>query len=56
MSDKGLAEIIRAAQEEPGLADLMAVLEQSDEIAALEREQRELAVVTTIVSATATAG
>lgn len=54
MTDQKLAEVIRKAQEQPGLADLMALMEQSDEVAALEREQREAVVVTTVVSATAT--
>ena len=56
MPDEELAEAIRRAQKEPGLADLMSLLEQSDEAATLERERRELAVITTVVSATATAG
>lgn len=55
-TEKELAEIIRKAQQEPGTADLMALMEQSDELAAIEREYREAAVVMTAVPATGTAG
>lgn len=55
-TEKELAEIIRKAQEEPGIADLMALMEQNDELVDLEREYREAAVVTTVVPTTGTAG
>lgn len=53
-TEKELAEIIRKAQEEPGIADLMALMEQSQELETLAREHREAAIVTQVVSATAT--
>ena len=49
-----LAEIIRKAQEQPGIADLMSLMEQSQELENLAREHQEAAVVTMVVSATAT--
>lgn len=55
-TEKELAEIIRRAQEEPGIADLMAIMEQNDELVALEREYREATVVTTVVPTTVTTG
>ena len=52
---KELAEIIRKAQEQPGIADLLSLMEQSQELEKLAREHREAAVVSIVVSATATA-
>ncbi len=49
-----LAEIIRKAQEQPGIADLLSLMEQSQELENLAREHREAAVVTMVVSATGT--
>ena len=54
-ADKELAEIIRKAQEQPGIADLMTLIEQSNEAETLAREQRDAAVVTRVVSASSTA-
>ncbi len=54
-SEVELAEIIRRAQEEPGIADLVALMKESDELGALERERREAAVVTTVAPAIGTA-
>ena len=54
--DRKLAEAIRRAQEQPGLADLWELARISEEASALAREQREASVATTIVSATASAG
>ena len=54
LTNKELTDIIRKAQEEPGLADLVALSEQSNEIAAIMREEREAAIETSIVSATST--
>ena len=54
-SGKELADIIRKAQEKPGIADLMALMEQNRELVALEREYREAAVIMTVVPATNTA-
>lgn len=53
-ADREFADVIRKAQEQPGIADLMALMEQSDEVETLAREQREAAIVTKVVSATAT--
>ena len=52
---KELADIIRRAQELPGIADLMALMEQSHEVEDLAREQREAAFATKVISATTTA-
>ncbi len=54
-ANKELAEIIRKAQEQPGIADLMTLIEQSNEVETLAREQRDAAVVTRVVSASSTA-
>ena len=53
-ADKELAEAIRKAQQQPGIADLMDLMQQSHEVEALMHEQREAALVTKVVSATAT--
>ena len=52
--DKELAEIIRKAQEQPGIVDLEALMKQSEELEALSREQREAASATSVFSATGT--
>jgi hypothetical protein len=43
-----LAEAIRRAQEQPGLADLWELTRINEEAAALIREQREASVATTV--------
>jgi hypothetical protein len=55
-TDRQLAEAIRRAQEQPGLADLWELTRISEEATALTREQRDTSVVTTVVSAAASAG
>jgi hypothetical protein len=44
-----LAEAIRRAQEQPGLADLWELTRINEEAVALMREEREASVVTTVV-------
>jgi len=55
-TDRQLAEAIRRAQGQPGLADLWELMRISEEAMALAREQREASVATTIVSAAASVG
>ena len=54
-TEKELAEVIRKAQEQPGVADLMVLMEQSEELEILAREHREATTITQVVSATTTA-
>ena len=54
-TEKELAEAIRKAQEQPGIADLMILMEQSQELETLAREHREATMITQVVSATTTA-
>ncbi len=53
-TEKEIAEVIRKAQEQPGIADLMILMEQSQELETLAREHREATIVTQVVSATTT--
>ncbi len=53
-TEKEIAEVIRKAQEQPGIADLMILMEQSQELETLAREHREAVIVTQVVSATTT--
>ena len=52
---KELEEIIREAQGQPGIADLMALADQSLELEEIAREHREATSVTQVISATTTA-
>ena len=53
-AEKELEEIIREAQGQPGIADLLALVNQSLELEEIAREHRESIVVTQVTSATAT--
>ena len=52
--DKELAEIIRKAQEQPGIGDLEALMKPSEELESLSREQRDVAGARSVYSATGT--
>ncbi len=53
-AEKELEEIIREAQEQPGIADLLALVDQSLELEEITREYQQATVVTQVTSATAT--
>lgn len=51
---KDIESIIREAQSQPGLVEIMALAQQSQELETLVREQRAAEDAITVVSATTT--